>query len=40
MGDGIKLSIKALDVSGFRDEQVTFMLMTGEPRLRRWVAAA
>ena len=27
--DGIKLNIKAIDVSGFRDEQITFTLMEG-----------
>ena len=29
MGDGIELKIKAKDVTGFRDEQVTLTLMDG-----------
>ena len=32
MDDGIKLRIKAIDVSGFRDEQITLTLMEGENR--------
>ena len=33
--DGIKLNIKAIDVSGFRDEQITFTLMDGRTEAQK-----
>ena len=33
--DGIKLNIKAIDVSGFRDEQITFTLMEGRTEAQK-----
>ena len=35
MNDGIKLNITAIDVSGFRDEQITFTLMDGRTENQR-----
>ena len=35
MHDGIKLNIKAIDVSGFRDEQITFTLMEGRTEAQK-----
>ena len=35
MNDGIELSIKAIDVSGFRDEQITFTLMEGRTEAQK-----
>ena len=33
--DGIKLNIKAIDVSGFRDEQITFTVMEGRTEAQK-----
>ena len=35
MDDGIELTIKAIDVSGFRDEQITFTLMDGRTEAQK-----
>ena len=35
MDDGIKLMVKAIDVSGFRDEQITFTLMEGRTEAQK-----
>ena len=35
MSDGIALSIKAIDVSGFRDEEITFTLMEGRTEAQK-----
>ena len=35
MDDGIELNIKAIDVSGFRDEQITFTLMDGRTEAQK-----
>ena len=35
MDDGIKLMVKAIDVSGFRDEQITFTLIEGRTEAQK-----